>query len=72
MYSAFAVGSGLGSVLMGYAQQRTGSYDAALWLLCLTTTLALLPFARLGPYPVLPDTAVQRPQGTLEEMRGTA
>jgi MFS family permease len=72
MYSAFAVGSGLGSVLMGYAQQRTGSYDAALWLLCLTTTLALLPFARLGPYPVLPDTAVQRLQGTPEEMRGTA
>lgn len=53
MYSAFAVGAGVGTLLMGYAQQITGSYDIALWTLFGTTLAAMLPFAILGPYPDL-------------------
>ncbi len=58
MYAAFAVGAGIGSIFMGYVQQRTGTYDAALWTLCLTTLLSLLPFGLLGPYPALPAPGV--------------
>lgn len=54
MYSGFAVGAGIGSVLMGYVQQQSGSYESALWILCATTLIAALPFSQLGPYPALP------------------
>lgn len=54
MYAAFAVGAGIGPLLMGYAQQGLGDYSPALWALCGLTAVALIPFAGLGRYPALP------------------
>jgi MFS family permease len=54
LYAAFAIGAGVGPVVMGYTYEIRGDYDAALSMLCAATVLAILPFARLGPYPSLP------------------
>ena len=54
MYAAFALGSGIGPVLMGYIYEARGSYVIALWVLFVATALAILPFSRLGAYPELP------------------
>ena len=54
MYAAFALGSGIGPVLMGYIYEARGSYVIALWILFVATALAILPFSRLGAYPALP------------------
>lgn len=65
MYATFSLGTGFGSLAMGYVQQHTGSYDLALWVLCATTVLALVPFSLLGPYPTLncsPAAAVRLDQ----------
>jgi MFS family permease len=51
IYGVFQFGSALGPILMGYAQQSTGSYTIALWVLTGLTLAALVPFAFFGPYP---------------------
>lgn len=54
MYAAFAMGASVGPIVMGCIRDARGSYDVALWILCIATIIALIPFSRLGSYPRLP------------------
>lgn len=51
LYGAMIAGLGTGSLLTGYVQQWTGSYDLALLILTAVTVAAIVPFTLLGPYP---------------------
>ncbi len=51
MYGIFILGSGIGPLIMGYAQQNTGSYRTALASLAAGTLVAAGLFASLGRYP---------------------
>jgi MFS family permease len=51
IYGVFQFGSALGPIMMGFAQQSTGSYTPALWALTALTAAALVPFAFFAPYP---------------------
>lgn len=61
VYGVFQFGSALGPILMGYAQQSTGSYVPALWTLTALTLAALVPFAFFGPYPRFEAAAPREP-----------
>jgi len=64
IYGVFQFGSALGPILMGYAQQSTGSYTPALWTLTALTLAALVPFAFLGPYPRFESASARGEQAT--------
>jgi MFS family permease len=51
LFSAFATGTGIGPAIMGYSANVSGSYNLALEILIATTTIAIIPFLFLGPYP---------------------
>lgn len=51
LFGAFISTSGLGPLLMGYGQQRTGNYDGSLALLFAAIVLSVPLFAALGHYP---------------------
>lgn len=49
-YGVFILGSGMGPLLMGYSQQRSGSYSGALAVLLGGVVLAIPIFLTLGKY----------------------
>jgi MFS family permease len=51
LYTAILIGISVGSLIMGYGQQLTGSYDLPLRIMLAASICGLLPFALLGPYP---------------------
>lgn len=51
MYGVFILGSGVGPLVMGYAQQQAGRYDAGLRVLLFGTLVALPLLLTLGRYP---------------------
>lgn len=64
LYGAFSLGAGIGPLLMGYLHEIHGNYDLALAILCANSFVAILPFSRLGPYPVLPSVERDRRRTT--------
>ncbi|MBX3695120.1 MAG: MFS transporter [Steroidobacteraceae bacterium] len=49
-YAAYAVGAGLGPILLSFSLEKLGAYAPALWLLCGTTLAAILILLTLGNY----------------------
>ncbi len=49
-YAAYAIGAGLGPLLLSHSLEDLGSYAPALWLLCVATLLATSILLTLGDY----------------------
>jgi MFS family permease len=49
-YAAYAVGAGIGPMLLSWSLEGLGSYVPALWLLCGATVAAIAIFMTLGDY----------------------
>ena len=60
LYSSFVAGIGLGTVLMGYSENTTGSYGMALNVLAAIILAAVIPFLFLGRYPSDPGAEATR------------
>ncbi|HKY82222.1 MAG TPA: hypothetical protein VJM09_12215, partial [Sphingobium sp.] len=60
LYSSFVAGIGLGTVLMGYSENTTGSYGMALNVLAAITLASVVPFLFLGRYPSEPGEDIAR------------
>ena len=51
LLAVFQFGGGIGAAVLGVVRTYHGNYTPGLWGIAMTTFLALLLFATLGPYP---------------------